>query len=70
MSKFYNGTWGGGETITPEAMAQRITLVDVSFYEEGGGELYYKADAGLFTDHTICASIDTNGEIGEPELAG
>ncbi len=70
MSEIYNGTWGDGDTITPEELAQRITLTDVSFYEEGDGELYYKADDGLFTDHIICASIDANGEIGEPELAG
>ena len=70
MSELYNGTWGGDDTITPEEMAQRISLADVSFYEEGGGELYYKADDDLFTDHTICAPIDANGEIGEPELVG
>lgn len=70
MSEFYNGTWGDGDTITPEELAQRIALTSVSFYEEGGGELYYEAADGLFTDHTICASLDANGEIGEPELEG
>jgi Uncharacterized protein conserved in bacteria len=70
MSGIYNGTWSGGDTITPEEMAQRITLTDVSFYEEGGGELYYQAADELFTDHTICASLEANGEIGEPELEG
>jgi hypothetical protein len=70
MSEFYNGTWGDGDTITPEELAQRITLTDVSFYEEGGGELYYTADDDLFTDHTICTPLDANGEIGEPQLEG
>jgi hypothetical protein len=70
MSELYNGTWGDGDTMTPEEMAQRISLTGVSLYDEGGGELYYEANDGLFTDHTICASIDENGEIGEPELAG
>jgi hypothetical protein len=70
MSELYSGTWGGVDTITPDELAQRITLTDVAFYEEGGGELYYEADDDLFTDHTICASIESNGEIGEPELAG
>jgi hypothetical protein len=70
MSEFYNGTWGNGDTITPEEMTQRIALTDVSFYGEDGGELYYEADDELFTDHAICASIDANGEIGEPEIAG
>lgn len=70
MSEFYNGTWGDGDAITPQELAQRISLTDVSFYEEGDGELYYKADDDLFTDHTICACIDANGEIGEPQLEG
>ena len=70
MSELYNGPWSGGDTITPEEMAQRINLTGVSFYEEGGGELYYEADDELFTDHTICTPIDANGEIGEPELEG
>lgn len=70
MSELYNGTWGSGDIITPGEMTQKISLKDVSFYDEGGGELYYQADDGLFTDHTICASIDANGEISEPELAG
>ncbi|HVF87574.1 MAG TPA: DUF2262 domain-containing protein [Pyrinomonadaceae bacterium] len=70
MSELYNGPWGGGDTITPEEMAQRIALTEVSFYEEGGGELYYQAHDNLFTDHTICASMDANGEVTEPELEG
>jgi hypothetical protein len=70
MSEFYNGTWGGGDTITPEELARRITLTEVSVYEEGDGELLYEAEDELFTDHTICAYLDANGEIGEPELAG
>jgi hypothetical protein len=70
MSGIYNGAWSGDDTITPEEMAQRINLTDVSFYEEGGGELYYYADDYLFTDHAICASIDANGEVSEPDLEG
>lgn len=71
MSEIYNGPWsGGGDTITPEALAQRIALTGVYVDEEGGGELHYKAEDGLFTDHTICASIDVDGEIGEPDLEG
>jgi hypothetical protein len=70
MSEFYNGSWGNGDIITPEEMAQRIALTDVSFYGEEGGELYYEAADQLFTDHSICASIDANGEIGEPDISG
>jgi hypothetical protein len=70
MSGIYNGTWGGGDTITPEEMTQRIALTDVSFYDEGGAELYYTADDNLFTDHAICVSLDASGEISEPDLAG
>ena len=70
MSEFYNSTWGNGDIITPEEMAQRITLNHVSFYDEGDGMLYYEAADELFTDHTICASIDANGEVGEPGIEG
>ncbi|HEX4950379.1 MAG TPA: DUF2262 domain-containing protein [Blastocatellia bacterium] len=70
MSKIYNETWSGGDTITPEEMARRITLVDLSVYEEGDGALSYEADDDLFTDHTICAYMDVYGEIDEPGLEG
>ena len=68
MTELYK-EWSDGATVTPEELAQRITLTDVSFWEEGGGELYY--DAGdIFAGHCICASIDANGEIDEPRLEG
>ncbi|HEV2800310.1 MAG TPA: DUF2262 domain-containing protein [Pyrinomonadaceae bacterium] len=70
MSELYNGQWGGGDTITPDEMAQKISLVNVSLYDEGGGELHYEADDDTFTDHTICTPFDENGEIGEPDLEG
>lgn len=70
MSEVYNGTWGDGDSITPEKLARRITLAEVSVYEEGDGELVYRADDGLFTDHAICAYLDVNGEVGEPGLEG
>ncbi|HEX8458922.1 MAG TPA: DUF2262 domain-containing protein [Pyrinomonadaceae bacterium] len=71
MSELYNGQWSGGDDpITPEEMAQKISLVNVSIYDEDGGELHYKADDDTFTDHTICAPFDQNGEVGEPDLAG
>ena len=70
MSEIYNGPWSGGDIITPEKMAQRISLTDVSLYEDGDGLLYYNTNDDLFTDHTICAPIDANGEVGEPELEG
>lgn len=69
-SELYNGTWGDGDTMTPEEMARRIRLTEVSFYDEGGAELYYHAYDDLFTDHSICASLDANGELSEPDLAG
>jgi hypothetical protein len=61
--------WHDGNAITPEELAQRITLTDVEFWDEGGGDLYYEA-ADIFAGHCICASIDANGEIDEPDLAG
>ena len=70
MSEIYNGPWGGDGTMTPEELARRINLAELAVYEEGDGEVVYEADGGLFTDHVICASLDVNGEIGEPELEG
>jgi hypothetical protein len=70
MVKLYHETWLYENTITPEELAQKITLDSVSIWDEGGGDLLYEADDNLFTDHCIQVPIDANGEIGEPELEG
>jgi hypothetical protein len=41
-----------------------------TFTDAGVAALYYEADDELFSDHTICAYIDANGEIDEPVLEG
>ena len=69
MTELYKD-WNDNETITPEQLAQRIHLTDVSFWEEGGGQLYYEPEGNIFTDHCICAFFDANGEIDEPQLEG
>ncbi|MCA1629740.1 MAG: DUF2262 domain-containing protein [Acidobacteria bacterium] len=61
--------WNDGETITPEELARRIELDDVTFLTEGGGELVYTA-GDIFTDHCICVPFDANYEIDEPQLEG
>ncbi|HVG29467.1 MAG TPA: DUF2262 domain-containing protein [Pyrinomonadaceae bacterium] len=61
--------WSDGETITPEGLAQRINLADVTFLTEGGGELVYTAD-DIFGGHYICALFDASGEIEQPALEG
>ena len=70
MRKIYDDTWLYENTITPEELAQRISLDSVTIFDEGGGNLLYEADDNLFTDHYIQVLIDANGEIGEPELEG
>jgi hypothetical protein len=70
MRKLYNETWLYENTITPDELAQRINLDSVTIFDEGGGELLYETDDGLFTDHCIQVLMDANGEIGEPELEG
>ena len=70
MRKEYNDTWLFENTITPEELAQKISLNYVSIWDEGGGNLLYETDDNLFTDHCIQVLIDTNGEIGTPELEG
>jgi hypothetical protein len=69
MTELYKD-WNDNETITPEQLAQRIHLIDVSFYEDGGGQLTYEPEGFIFTDHCICAAFVANGEIDEPSLEG
>jgi hypothetical protein len=61
--------WHDGEAITPEALAQLITLNSVTVWDERGGDLFYAA-GDLFAGHGICAPIDAGGELGEPDLEG
>lgn len=69
MTELYKD-WNDNETITPEQLAQKINLIDVSFYEDGGGSLTYKPEGDIFSDHCICAPFDANNEIDEPGLEG
>ena len=64
MTELYKD-WNDNETITPEQLAQKINLIDVSFYEDGGGSLTYKPEGDLFSDHCIFTMFDANGEIDE-----
>ena len=45
-------------------------LTDVTFWDGGGGDLYYDPEPDMFTGHSIYATFDANGEIGEAEMAG
>lgn len=76
MSKIYE-QWSGEEEISPDEMARRINLYELSVYGEDesdgeicDGQLMYEADDNLFTDHLICSYLDANGEIDEPSLEG
>lgn len=62
--------WNDNKTITAEELAQKIHLTNIDFYEEGDGQLTYKPEGDIFTDHSICAWFDANGEIDEPGLEG
>lgn len=70
MRKLYNETWLDENTLTPEELAQKINLNNVSIFDEGGGELSYNADEDLFAGHWVQVQIDAHGEIGEPEIEG
>ena len=70
VTEFFKDTWLYEDPITPEELAQRINLVWVSIFDEGGGNLVYEADDDLFTDHCIEILMDANGELGEPRLEG
>jgi hypothetical protein len=69
MTELYKD-WNNNETITTEQLAQKINLIDVTFWDDGGGQLYYEPEGDMFTDHSICAFFDANGEIDEPQLEG
>jgi hypothetical protein len=67
---FYNDTWLDENTLTPEELAQKIHLDNVTIFDEGGGELCYEPDVDLFAGHWVQVPIDANWEIGEPEIHG
>lgn len=70
LRKLYNDTWLDENTLTPEELAQKINLNNVTIFDEGGGELYYDADEDLFAGHWVQVPIDAHGEIGEPDIEG
>ncbi len=70
MRQLYNETWLYESTITPDELAQKINLNNVTIFDEGGGELFYEADGDLFAGHWVQVPIDGHGEIGEPEIEG
>ena len=70
MRELYNEGWLYENTLTPEELAQKINLNNVTIFDEGGGELFYEADEDLFAGHWAQVLIDAHGEIGEPEIHG
>lgn len=70
MRELYNDTWLDEKNLTPEELAQKINLDNVTIFDEGGGELFYEADEDLFAGHWVQVPIDAHGEIGEPEIHG
>jgi hypothetical protein len=62
--------WCDDDITTPEELAQKINLADVTFWDDGGGSLYYYPERDMFTGHSICAFFEANGVIGEAEMAG
>jgi hypothetical protein len=70
MRQLYNEGWLYENTLSPEELAQKINLNNVTIWDEGGGELYYDADEDLFAGHWVQVPIDAHGEISEPEIHG
>jgi hypothetical protein len=62
--------WCDNDIASPEQLAQKINLTDVSFWDDGGGTLYYDPDGDMFGGHCICAYLEANGVISEAEMAG
>lgn len=68
MTELYED-WNDNETTTPEELARRYNLDTVTFWEDGGGQLYYTA-GDIYAGHWVCVMFDENGDLDEPELAG
>jgi hypothetical protein len=62
--------WLDDDITTPEELAQKINLIDVSIYEDCDGELYYEPNGDMFGGHVITVYFDANGQLDEPDLAG
>lgn len=70
MRELYNESWLDENTMTPEELAQSITLHSVQVWEDGGNLSYTTDDPDLFSGHWIQVLFDANGEIGKPEIEG
>ena len=65
----YNDDWSEAEIIDREEFANRISLDSIAIYDDNSAEIYYQ-DADLFAGHYIALSLDSEGKLGEPDLAG
>jgi hypothetical protein len=57
------------EPITAEQFADRITLSELAFRNDGSIEAYYD-DGDIFWGHCIIVRMDKNGNIEDAEIAG
>lgn len=69
LREFYNDSWLYESPLTPEELAQMISLHSVRILDEGDGDLSYTA-GDLFAGHWVQVPIDANCELGEPEIHG
>ena len=59
----------GEEPITADQFADRITLSELAFRNDGSIEAYYD-DGDIFWGHCIIVRMDKNGNIEDAEIAG
>ena len=57
------------EPITAEQFADRITLSELAFRNDGSIEAYYD-DGDIFWGHCIIVRMDKNGTVKDAEIAG
>ena len=65
----YNDDWSEEETIDKKEFINRISLESVTIYDDNSPEIYYQ-DGDLFAGHYIALSLNSEGKLGEPYLAG
>gem|GEM_PF-3589668 len=61
--------WNEGPEITRSDFIKKISIEAVTFYEEGGAEVYYN-DGELFAGHTIIVRVAKDGKLKDALLGG
>src|SRR5262249_26778923 len=65
----HNQEWNDGLPIDAEEFSERMTLESITFFPDGGADLFYH-DGGLFGGNTIILGVLADGSFGGATIAG